>query len=193
MTRRPPHPSRPAAAPPSPARGEGKGTSGTASARGEGKKSTLPSPLAGEGAPGLVPGADEGSLPQLQFARKLRRDMTLAEKKLWSALRDRRFAAYKFRRQVPVGSYVADFICFEARLIVEVDGSQHAESPKDVARDAWLASQGFLIKRFWNGEVLNNPEGVLDTIAAAVTTRAQPRVAEEHRVGLRYSLVGNVR
>jgi very-short-patch-repair endonuclease len=180
MTRRPPHPSRPAAAPPSPARGEGQ------------KEKNLPSPLAGEDAPGLAPGADEGSLPQLQFARKLRRDNTPAEKKLWSALRDRRFAAYKFRRQVPVGSYVADFICFEARLIVEVDGSQHAESPKDVARDAWLVSQNFLVKRFWNDEVLNDLEAVLDTIATIVETRAQPRAVEENQTGLRYSLAGNV-
>jgi very-short-patch-repair endonuclease len=117
--------------------------------------------------------------------------MTPAEKKLWSALRDRRFAAYKFRRQVPVGSYVADFICFEARLIVEVDGSQRAASPNDAVRDGWLASQDFLVKRFWNGEVMNNLETVLDTIAAVVASRAQPHATEEHRSGLRYSLVGN--
>jgi very-short-patch-repair endonuclease len=76
--------------------------------------------------------------------------MTRAEKKLWSALRDRRFAAYKFRRQVPVGLYVADFMCFDARLIIEVDGSQHVQSAHDAQRDAWLASQNFLVKRFWN-------------------------------------------
>lgn len=175
MTRTPPHPSRPAAAPPSPARGEGE-------------KVVSPSPLAGEGAPG----ADEGSLPQLHFARKLRGDMTPAEKKLWSALRDRRFAAYKFRRQVPVGPYVADFICFEARLIVEVDGSQHAQSAHDTERDAWLVSQDFLVKRFWNDEVVRNLESVLDTIAAVVVARARPDACEELLAGLRYSLDGQM-
>lgn len=175
MTRTPPHPSRPAAAPPSPARGEGK-------------KDLSPSPLAGEGAPGLAPGADEGSLPQLHFARKLRRDMTPTEKKLWSALRDRRFAAYKFRRQVPIGPYVADFMCFEARLIIELDGSQHAQSSYDAARDAWLASQEFLVKRFWNDEAARNLESVLDTIAAIVVARANPGASEERISRLRYSL-----
>jgi len=130
-------------------------------------------------------------IPQLQFARKLRRDMTPAEKKLWAALRARRFAAYKFRRQVPVGPYVADFMCFEARLIVEVDGSQHVESAHDVERDAWLASQGFLVKRFWNGDVLSRLDSVLDTIAAEVVRRLPPDAAQQDRAGLRYSLPGH--
>jgi len=116
--------------------------------------------------------------------------MTPAEKRLWSALRDRRFAAYKFRRQVPVGPYVADFICFEARLIVEVDGSQHAQSAHDSERDAWLASQEFLVKRFWNDEVVRNLEGVLDTIAAVVVARTAPGVSEKRNPGLHYSLDG---
>jgi len=118
--------------------------------------------------------------------------MTLAEKRLWSALRDRRFAAYKFRRQVPVGTYVADFMCFEARLIVELDGSQHAQSAHDAERDAWLTSQDFHIKRFWNGEVFNNLESVLDTIAAALVERTEPCVAEAPNAKLRYSLAGRI-
>src|SRR5690606_27853089 len=117
-------------------------------------------------------------------------DMTPSEKKLWSALRDRRFAAYKFRRQVPVGPYVADFICFEARLIVELDGSQHAQSAHDATRDAWLANQDFLVKRFWNDEVVRNLDSVLDTIAAVVVDRKRPEASEEFMSGLRYSIDG---
>ena len=116
--------------------------------------------------------------------------MTPAEKKLWSALRDRRFAAYKFRRQVPVGPCIADFICFEARLIIEVDGSQHADTLHDAERDTWLATQEFLIKRFWNDDVLNNLETVLDTIAATVVRCSPPNTTQQDRAGLRYSLPG---
>jgi very-short-patch-repair endonuclease len=94
-------------------------------------------------------------------ARKLRRDMTDAERKLWFLLRDRRLAGFKFRRQVPVGPYVADFACFANRLVVEADGGQHADSAHDAERDAWLSAQGFRILRFWNSEILANAEGVV--------------------------------
>jgi very-short-patch-repair endonuclease len=93
-------------------------------------------------------------------ARRLRKEMTEAEQKLWSILRNRRLASLKFRRQVPIGPYVADFLSFDARLIVEADGCQHAASTRDEERDSWLTAQGFRILRFWNSDILNNPDGV---------------------------------
>ncbi len=91
---------------------------------------------------------------------------TEAEQRLWRLLRDRRLSGLKFRRQVPIGPYVVDFLCVGARLIVEADGSQHAENRRDAARDAYLASEGWTVLRFWNHEVLQNRNGVLDTILA---------------------------
>ncbi|HWX82044.1 MAG TPA: endonuclease domain-containing protein [Xanthobacteraceae bacterium] len=98
-------------------------------------------------------------------ARALRQRMTNAERKLWYALRDRRFARFKFRRQVPVGRFIADFVCFERRLVIEVDGGQHAESVRDQWRDRWFAANGFRVLRFWNNEVLKNLEGVMTVLA----------------------------
>jgi very-short-patch-repair endonuclease len=133
----------------------------------EGKLDTSqPSPLAGEGG-ALAPG--EGALSRtLNFAKKLRREMTDAEKKLWQELRAKRFENYKFKRQQPIGKYIADFVCLEHRLIVEVDGSQHEGSVHDEARDAWLRSQGFRILRLWNIGVLKEMDGALLTILAAL-------------------------
>jgi very-short-patch-repair endonuclease len=105
-------------------------------------------------------------------ARSLRRQMTDAEAKLWFALRDRRFASYKFRRQVPVGPFYADFVCFDARVIVEVDGGQHAESRSDAARDRWFAANDFLVLRYWNNDVLQNLEGVLTALLETLHSRA---------------------
>ncbi len=102
------------------------------------------------------------------FARSLRRDMTDAERRLWSILRSRRFSGVKFRRQVPIGPYIADFLCYEARLIMEADGGQHAESPRDHRRDAWLMAAGFRILRFWNHEILADRMMVEDTIHAVL-------------------------
>ncbi|WP_245524589.1 endonuclease domain-containing protein [Methylobacterium nonmethylotrophicum] len=104
-------------------------------------------------------------------ARTLRRVQTDAEQALWSRLRDRRLAESKFVRQLPIGRYFADFDCREAKLIVEVDGSQHAESAYDRERDTWLASQGWRVLRFWNGEIARNMNGVLETILASITER----------------------
>ena len=97
-------------------------------------------------------------------ARALRARMTHAERKLWFALRDRRFANFKFRRQVPIGPFIADFICYTARVVVEVDGGQHADSWTDERRDRWFAANDFLVLRFWNNDVLSNLEGVLTSI-----------------------------
>ena len=103
-------------------------------------------------------------------SRALRNAMTPAERKLWSILQMRHIAGLKFRRQEPIGPYIVDFVCYAARLIVEVDGGQHAEltANHDQRRDAWLASQGFRVLRFWNVEVLESLEGVHDRIVEAM-------------------------
>ena len=113
-------------------------------------------------------------------ARSLRANITNAERKLWYALRDRRFAGYKFRRQVPVGPYIADFLCYQARLVIEVDGGQHADSARDARRDRWFAQNGFRVLRFWNNEVLQNLEGVWTLIFEAVE-QATPHPARAAR------------
>jgi very-short-patch-repair endonuclease len=97
--------------------------------------------------------------------------MTDAERKLWFVLRDRRFANFKFRRQAPVGPFIADFVCYDARVVIEVDGGQHAESRSDERRDRWFAANGFFVLRFWNHDVLKNPEGVLTVILERLNER----------------------
>ena len=87
---------------------------------------------------------------------------------MWHDLRSRRLDRIKFRRQVPIGKYVADLACLEAKLIVEIDGSQHAESAHDAVRDAELKARGFRVLRFWNDDVLRDMDGVCDTIIAYV-------------------------
>jgi len=93
-------------------------------------------------------------------AKFLRRNATEAERKLWSLLRDRRLAGWKFRRQVPLGPYVVDFYCPAAKLVVEADGGQHADSRKDEIRTAWLERNGYRVKRYWNNDILQNPESI---------------------------------
>ena len=103
------------------------------------------------------------------FARRLRRRSTDAERLLWHHLRSRRMADFKFRRQEPVGTYIPDFVCYESRLIIELDGGQHADQRAyDKRRDAWLAEQGFRILRFPDNYVLTNLEGTLETILLAL-------------------------
>jgi len=131
-----------------------------------------PSPLAGEGGdrPCRAPGEGEAAASsRLSRARQLRQNMTEAEHVLWRILRDRRFAGTKFRRQVPIGPYIADFVCFDERLVIEADGGQHNESMADETRDAWFTAQGFRVLRFWNNDILRNPEGVAASIAAALS------------------------
>ena len=94
--------------------------------------------------------------------------MTEPERKLWAALRDRRFEGFKFRRQIPIGRYIVDFICFDRRLIIEVDGGQHSESVRDGIRDAWLIAQGFRIMRFWNVDIHQALDGTLTAILEAL-------------------------
>jgi very-short-patch-repair endonuclease len=101
----------------------------------------------------------------LNLARKLRRSETDAEKLLWKHLRGRRLDGYKFRRQVSIGGYVADFAALEARLIIELDGGQYAERiAEDQMRTAELERFGFRVVRFWNHDVLANIDGVLEAV-----------------------------
>src|SRR6266571_3253212 len=94
-------------------------------------------------------------------ARSLRQRSTRAELALWLALRDRRLGGFKFARQQPIGPYFPDFVCRERRLIVEVDGGQHADNSADQVRDAYLRALGYRVVRVWNNEVLGNLDGVL--------------------------------
>nr|WP_287407226.1 endonuclease domain-containing protein [Sphingopyxis sp.] len=98
----------------------------------------------------------------------MRSEPTDAERALWHLLRAKRFVGYKFKRQVPIDRYIVDFVCFADRLIIEADGSQHAESNYDAERDAYLAEQGFRVLRFWNNDILANTEGVSEVIWAAL-------------------------
>jgi len=101
---------------------------------------------------------------QKAFAKHLRRNMTDAERLLWRHLRAYRLNGRKFRRQQPTGPYVVDFVHFAARLIVECDGGQHNEDARDERRDAWLQRQGFQILRYWNHQILNETDHVLEDI-----------------------------
>jgi len=98
------------------------------------------------------------------FAKKMRGEPTDAEARMWRLLRHRRLALFKFRRQVPFQNFILDFVCFEKRIIIEIDGSQHASSKRDEAREAVLIAEGFRIARYWNNDVLRQPSAVLEDI-----------------------------
>jgi len=105
-----------------------------------------------------------------EFARRLRGGMTDAEQLLWSRLRRRQLNSSRFRRQHPIGPYIADFACLECRLIVEIDGGQHQPNGTDEARDSWLRSRGFSVLRFWNNDVLTRTTDVLEEILRALAS-----------------------
>jgi very-short-patch-repair endonuclease len=110
-------------------------------------------------------------------ARSLRRNSTDAEQLVWNALRAHRLNGASFRRQTPIGPYVADFVCHAAGLVVELDGGQHfepANMKRDTRRDAFLASKGYRVLRFNNHDVMTNKEGVLETIATALAAAPSP-------------------
>ena len=103
----------------------------------------------------------------LNNAKNLRSDMTIFERKLWTRLRAKRFMNIKFKRQVPIGVYIADFVCKDKKLIIELDGSGHLETAQqehDINRDSYLKSQGYEILRFYNNDIENNLEEVLEVI-----------------------------
>ena len=114
----------------------------------------------GEGPPSLI-----GTTSP--HARPLRRNATDAERLLWHRLRNRQLAEHKFRRQATVGPYIVDFLCLDARLVVEADGGQHSEE-KDKARTAFLTTRNLRVIRFWNHDVLANIDGVLEAILIAL-------------------------
>jgi len=110
------------------------------------------------------------------MAKRLRRDQTDAERVLWFRLRDRRLGGWKFKREVPIDRFVVDFCCADARVIIEVDGGQHAErAPQDESRTKILEAMGYLVLRFWNNDVMTNPDGVFETIATTLDQfRSEP-------------------
>ena len=107
-------------------------------------------------------------------ARALRHDPTEAEKKLWQAVRQLTPGRSHFRRQATIGPYFADFACHQTRIVIEVDGGQHAESTADERRTAFLEANGYRVLRFWNHDVLANIEGVFDVISEAVACGEGP-------------------
>ncbi|WP_436006118.1 endonuclease domain-containing protein [Rhizobium sp. LjRoot254] len=108
-------------------------------------------------------------------ARELRKNETDAEYCLWTELRNRRLNGHKFSRQIPLGPYIADFVCREKNLVIELDGSQHADSQHDVIRTQWLNANGYSVLRFWNTAVLQERRSVLETIVAALDGRLTTR------------------
>jgi very-short-patch-repair endonuclease len=115
----------------------------------------------------------------LSFAKQLRREQTDAERRLWRELRAGRFVGAKFKRQQPIGGYIVDFVCFEERLVIELDGGQHqVQTDYDGGRDKWLRSQGFRVLRFWNNEVMQQFDGVLERILNEISPSPQPSPIE---------------
>ncbi len=111
----------------------------------------------------------------LDNAKALRSNQTKAKQRLWYRLRAHRFMGLKFKRQKPMGRYIVDFVCLEHRLIIELDGGQHAEQATyDQHRDAWLRSQGYTVLRFWNNDVLQRLEGVLAQIRSTLSPGPSP-------------------
>jgi very-short-patch-repair endonuclease len=144
-----------------------------------------PSPLAGEGGARVLSEAKgvggRGGVPSysdlLERAKHMRANPTDAERRLWSILRGKRLAGFKFRRQVVIDSYIADFVNFDHRLIVEADGSQHADNRYDERRDAYLEREGFTVLRFWNSDALRDSSAVAETIWHALQSPPLPSAA----------------
>jgi len=111
-----------------------------------------------------------GSVP-MNYAKQLRKNMTDAERALWRQLRSRQLSGHKFRRQQPIGKYIVDFVCLEKRLVIELDGGQHAEDAQaqnDSQRTAWLEQNGYRVLRFWNHEILHSIEAIKQAIFQAL-------------------------
>ena len=106
--------------------------------------------------------------------------MTDVERRLWLYLRRKQVDGFHFRKQCPIGPYVADFACLRVKLIIEVDGSQHADSAHDAARDAWFTTHGYRTLRFWNNDVLQSMDGVILTITEALGQPESSSNAQAH-------------
>jgi very-short-patch-repair endonuclease len=118
-------------------------------------------------------------LEQREFSKQLRQNQTDVERKMWFLLRSRRFVGYKFRRQQPIGSYITDFCCFRPKLIIELDGGQHAEQIEyDQRRTDFLKSEGFEVIRFWDNQVLKEMDSVMEAILKALIEAPSPRSPE---------------
>ncbi len=120
-------------------------------------------------------------MAEIKRARQLRKTETWAEKLVWKWLRDRRFAAYKFRRQHPVGAYYLDFFCEEARMNIELDGGQHGlpeQQKHDAEREKFLESQGIKTLRFWNSRLRRDARSIRDTIFNQLQARAPHALPE---------------
>jgi len=112
----------------------------------------------------------------IKFAKSMRRQPTNAEAVMWAALRGARLQGFKFKRQQPIGPYIVDFVCFEYGLIIEIDGGHHAEDVSaDQHRSNWLQSQGFSVLRFWNNEVIERRDDVLESIIRALREYPSPQ------------------
>ncbi len=116
------------------------------------------------------------------IAKKLRKHPTDTEQHLWMHLRNRQIEGFKFRRQQPVGRYIADFVNLEKKVIIELDGGQHTFGPGDKIRDEWLQIEGYKVLRFWDNEVFSNIEGVLETIRSALLTPHPDPLPQGERV-----------
>jgi very-short-patch-repair endonuclease len=103
------------------------------------------------------------------FAKAMRRGATDAELAMWRLLRHRRLVGFKFRRQIPIEGFIVDFVCFDRKIVVEIDGSQHFSSQRDERRDFVLAHEGFRVLRYWNNDVLQRPTSVIEDLFAHLT------------------------
>ncbi|MGX2040949.1 endonuclease domain-containing protein [Methylocaldum sp. MU1018] len=137
------------------------------------KRHSSPSPRGESEARGR--GWGEGA-NQLEHAKFLRSNQTEAEQRLWYYLRAHRFMGLKFKRQKPIGPFIADFVCLDYRLVIEADGGQHGNDA-DIHRDAWFQAHGFTVLRFWNHEILGQTEAVLERIRQTVTA-CSPELSE---------------
>lgn len=123
------------------------------------------------------PETERGALPSrrspehLARARQLRRGDNMAQATLWNELKAKKLGGHKFSRQVPLGPYYADFVCRQAKLVVELDGSQHAGSSHDLRRDEFMRANGYSVLRFWSSDALRNMRAVCETILAALDGR----------------------
>lgn len=119
---------------------------------------------------GLRSGGDIEIMTNTAYARRLRKNMTEAEQRLWRHLRQKQLEGFKFRRQCPIGPYIVDFVCLEAMLVVEIDDGHHSyQTQADAECADWLSGQGYRVFRFWNHEVLQQTENILQAILGNAT------------------------